>query len=97
MASFEEVTNTFFKNVPLNKCVAPNNHVGKKILQNLIKVLLLIRACWKEFFSKINKRVALLFGTLEYIDRVHCIQIPCKWEEKLLKLIPCVFRLSWVY
>ena len=65
MASFEEVTKTLLKNVPLNKCVAPNNHVGKKILQNLIKVLLLIRACWKEFFSKIDKRAALLLGTPE--------------------------------
>ena len=70
MASFEEVTKTLLKNVPLNKCVAPNNHVGKKISQNLIKVLLLIRACWKEFFSKINKRAALLLGTPEYVCNV---------------------------
>ena len=66
MASFEKVTKTLFKNVPLNKCVAPNNHVGKKVSQNLIKVLFQIRAYWKDFFSKINKRAALLFGTLEY-------------------------------
>ena len=66
MASFEEVTKTLLKRSDrLNKRVAPNNHVGKKVSQNLIKVLLQIRACWKDFFSKINKRAALLFGTLE--------------------------------
>ena len=74
MASFGEVTKTLLKNVPLNKCVAPNNHVGKKILQNLIKVLLLITACWKDFFSKINKRAALLFGTLEHICKMHQVE-----------------------
>ena len=56
MASFEEVTKTLLKrSVRLNKHVDPNNHVGKKVSQNLIKVLLQIRACWKDFFSKINK------------------------------------------
>ena len=51
----------------MNKCVAPNNHVGKIILQNLIKELLLIRECWREKFPKINKRAARLLGTPEYV------------------------------
>ena len=83
MASFEEVTKTLLKNVPLNKCVAPNNHVGKKILQNLIKVLLLIRACWKDFFSKINKRAALLLGTPEYIAVANGLKLTDRKELTL--------------
>ena len=66
MASFEAVTKTFLKRSGgLNKILAPNNCVGEKIKQNPTKVLFQIRMCWKDFFSKINKRAALLFGTLE--------------------------------
>ena len=67
MASFEVVNKALLKvfdciNVLLG---APNNHVGKKTSHNLIKVLLLIRACWKEILSIINKCAALLLGTPE--------------------------------
>ena len=66
MASFEVIIITLLKRSGiLNKSVAPNNRVGKKISQNLIKVLLLIKTCRKEFFPEINKCAALLFGTLE--------------------------------
>ena len=66
MASFEAVTKSLSKRSGgLNKSLAPNNCVDEKIFQNPTKVLLLIRMCWKDFFSKINKCAALLFGTLE--------------------------------
>ena len=53
MASFEVVNKALLKvfdciNVLLG---GPNNHAGKKTSHNLIKVLLLIRACWKEEIS----------------------------------------------
>ena len=74
MASFEAVTKTLLKRSGgLNKSLAPNNCIVKKIYQTPTKVLLLIRTCWKEFFSKINKCAALLFGTLEYRSSVGVI------------------------
>ena len=84
MASFEEVTKILLKrSVRLNKIFAPSNYFGKKVSQNFKKLLLQIRAYWKDFCQKINQHAACLLGTPEYFEKdVKIIQLkhsPLSW------------------